>query len=277
MGKRKFVKKGKRVSVNGVVWYYYPQRKHGRRKKPGPKKKPKPPKPRVYPPWNYIIIRSRENRQSKYIGRYHTIADAYAKKEELAKLNSAVIFPRENVNDGRRDDEIFESKTEYLILKKNDKGASANKLRNEYGKLVDHEVVGGKWLIVDKFPCLEEETFWVYGFDNKKDRKTFSWIFNEFIANKVANPDTVVLIYVYNNKVIFKYDDEDFELVICKCVSDAIRMYNFIQAKTRRFKKRIILLGATGGHSPRGAEIIDMIRKKTGWKYKKIWERSTRH
>ena len=252
MGKRKFVKKGKRVSVNGVVWYYYPQRKHGRRKKPGPKKKPKPPKPRVYPPWNYIIIRSRENRQSKYIGRYH-------------------------VNDGRRDDEIFESKTEYLILKKNNKGASANKLRNEYGKLVDHEVVGGKWLIVDKFPCLEEETFWVYGFDNKKDRKTFSWIFNEFITEKVANPDTVVLIYVYNNKVIFKYDDEDFELVICKCVSDAIRMYNFIQARTRRFRKRIILLGATGGHSPRGAEIIDMIRKKTGWKDKKIWERSTRH
>ena len=277
MSKRKFVKPGKRVSANGIVWYYYPKRHHGRRKKSGPKKKPKPPKERVYPPWDYIIIISNENKQAKYIGRYHTSTDAFAKKDELLAKNSEVVFPVENANNGRRDAEIFERKPEYLILKKNNKGEDPSKLRNEYGKLVEHEVIGGKWLIVDKFPCLKEETFWVYGYDNKKERKTFSWIFNEFIINKIENPQTIVFVYVYNNKVIFKYDDEEFDFVICKCIRDSIRMYNLIEEKTKKLRKRVILRGATGGHGERGGEIIEMIRQKTGWKNKKIWERSTRH
>ena len=276
MARKKLAKLGRRVRPDGSVWYYRYKRKHGRHKKPGPKKK-KISKPRTYLPWDYIIVQTRENKQAKYVGRYHTIQDAYAKKEEIEKLNSEVVFPRQKVNNGEKQDEIFDDTSQYLILEKNTSNDSPNKLRNEFGKFIVHEVVGGKWLVVDKFPCVTEETFWVYGYNNKTDRKTFDWIYNELVEKHIEGKYDIVLIYLYNNKVIFKYDNDDFEFVICKCISDAIRMYNLIEERSKKKRRQVILTGGTGGYSKRGKEIIEMIRKKTGWKNKKIWERSTRH
>lgn len=271
---RKRPKRGRRVSCTGKVYYCYPKRKNGRHKKRGPKPK-KVKKERIYLPWDYIIVKTNEYKQSKYIGRYHTIQDAYAKKEELLDQNKSVIFPRQYVNNGTKNKDIYSARTEYLILKKNTEEAEPVKLRNDYGTLVEHVVTSDKWTICDKFPCLEEETFWVYGFSNKKDRKTADWIINELIINKIESKEDSILIYLYNNKVIFKYNDEDFEFVICKSISDAIRLYNFIEEQTKKVKQ-VYMAGATNGRSKRGRETIQMIAQKTGWSIYKVCRRSTR-
>ena len=271
---RKRPKRGRRVSCTGKVYYCYPKRKNGRHKKRGPKPK-KVKKERVYPPWDYIIVKTNEYRQSKYVGRFHTIQDAYAKKEELLAQNETVIFPRQTVINFRNHSKSYSARTEYLILKKNEDGVGPNKLRNDYGTLVDHVVSSDKWIICDKFPCLEEETFWVYGFDNKTDRKTADWIYNNLAINKVEENGDIVIVYLYNNKLIFKYDDENFEFVICKNISDAIRLYNFIEEKSKKVKQ-ICMTGATNGRQKRGRETIRMIMQKTGWCLDKVCRRSTR-
>ena len=271
---RKRPKRGRRVSCTGKVYYCYPKRKNGRHKKRG-RKPQKIKKERIYLPWNYIIVRTNEKRQSKYIGRFHTIQDAYAKKEELLAQNETVVFPRKTVVNFKQNTKAYSGKTEYLILKKNTEGEEPTKLRNDYGTLVDHIVSSDKWIICDKFPCLEEETFWVYGYNNHNDRKTAEWILNNLVINEIEARGDVILIYLYNNKVIFKYDDEDFEFMICKNISDAIRFYNFLEERTKKIKM-VVMAGATDGRTKRGKETLDNIVKKTGWTVDKASRCTTR-
>lgn len=253
------------------------KRKIGRHKKPGPKKKPvkKIKKPREK--FMYKIMQFDFNKQIHYIGTCRTTEDAMEFKQILLDKNSKVIFPKKYVNCYRKNKNIFELKSEYVILKKNlesDGTPKVTQLRNEYGKFVDNKTTSPIWYVYDKFPCLTEETFWVYGHNPKSDRKEFSWIFENFVTNKLEEYD-MVIIYLYNNKVIFKYD-EDFEFVICKNISDAIRMYNLIEERTRK-NKRVFMTGASDGMGPRGKATIQMLRERTGWNDKKIWEATTRH
>lgn len=266
----------RKVRPDGTVWYYYYKKKCGRHKKPGPKKKvEKVHKERVYKPWDFKIVKCIAKHESKYIGRYHDIQDVYDAKKLLEDQNAKVVFPRKYINNGNNCERVYDAHTEYLILKRNHEDKESTLLRNDYGKLVDHTYSSKDWIIYDKFPCVEEETFWVYGYDNKTDRKTFDWIYENLITNILSSGYDIVNVYVYNNKVIFKYDD-DFNFVMCKNVSDAIRMYNLIETRSKK-NKQVILTGGVRGYGFRGKETIEMIRKKTGWKDKKIWERSTRH
>lgn len=271
-------KRGRRVRDDGSVWYDYRKRKQGRKNKRGPKKVLPPPKKRGRKPipHDFIIVLTNHNKQCRYIGQYSTIQEAYEEKRILKELNKQVIFPKEYNNNGRNNPKIYDTKKEYLILRRSMEGESPAQLRNEYGQIVDHVVTSGQWIILDKFPYEEEETFWVYGFDPKSERKTFDWIYKTFITDVIEDSYAIVNVYLYNNKVIFRYDDGDFEFVICKNISDAIRMYNLIEKRKKR-SRQVVMTGSTGGHTSRSNDIIDMIRKKTGWSNKKIWERSTRH
>ena len=276
---KKHVKRGKRISKDGKVYYYYYKLKMGRPKKPGPKKKKpiKEPKPRTYKTWDFIIVRCRHNKQTKYIGRYHDLIEVYAEKERLEEQNAKIVFPKQLINNGRNNPEVYENKDEYLILKRKGENDTSPQLRNEFGKLVDHTTNSKDWIVYDKFPYLEEETFWAYGFDQKNDRKTFDWIAENFVKSIITDTYNIVNIYLYNNKVMFRYDNREFNFVICKNVSDAIRMYNLLQERFKKDKKQVIFTGHTTGFEGRGAETIELIRQKTGWKNKKIWEKSTRH
>lgn len=276
---RKQVKRGRRVNKDGKVWYYYHKNKIGRPKKPGPKKK-KPvrePKPRVYKPWNFVIVRCRNNKQIKYMGRYHDLMDVYAAKERFEEENSKVSFEKQLINNGRNEPVVYDNKSEYLILKRSNGEETVTQLRNEFGKLVDHTTDSDKWIVYDKFPYVEEETFWVYGYDQKKDRKTFDWIAENFVTNIITGTYNIVNIYLYNNKVMFRYDNKEFNFVICKNVSDAIRMYNLLQERFKKQKKQVIFTGHVKGSEERGKETIELIREKTGWTNKKIWVATTRH
>jgi len=267
----------RKVRSDGTVWYYYYKKKCGRHKKTGPKPKPKPKKIRTYLPWDYRIIRFNNKQQQKYIGRYHTAEDAYLAKEQFEKANANIVFPKEYTNNGRNKSKVYKKTGEYLILKRVEEGYPYTpQLRNEFGKLVDHTINLKNWAIMDKFPYLEEETFWVYGFDNKTDRKTFEWIYQNLALDYIEDNYNMVNIYLYNNKVIFRYDNKEFNFVICKNVSDAIRMYNLINEKSKK-NKQIVLTGGNRGYDYRGKETIEMIREKTGWEYKDIWRKSTRH
>lgn len=275
---KKRAKQGKRIRPDGSIWYYYHKRKMGHPKKRGPKKKKpiKEPKVRTWAPWNFKIIRCDWNKHKKYIGRFHTLEDVYTKKEELELINSQVVFPKETISSFKNSPKTYPQKSEYLILQKKENDATAPQLRNEYGKIVEHKLNVNDWMIIDKFPCVEEETFWVYGFDNKKDRKTFMWILDNLILSHIHSQLDYINIYLYNNKPIFRYDNKEINFVICKDVSDAIRMYNLLSEKLKK-NKQVIFTGITNGYYERGKEVIKMLKEKTGWTDKDIWRRSTRH
>ena len=227
------------------------------------------PEPR-YKKWDYKILLCSGKKQIKYIGIYHDLEEVEIIKEKIKVMNKDVRFPVQYLNSH----EIKPSQLEYIILKrKTETDSDVNKIQNEYGKFTDHTTTSDDWVIVDKMEYLKEESFWVYGKHPKKDRKEYGWIVENLIDDRISSSD-IVQVFLYNNKVMFKYDN-DFEFLICKNVSDAIRMYNMIEEEYKQ-NRSVCMTGMVKGHTDRANEVVKMIQEKTGWELYKIYRTSTR-
>ena len=182
-------------------------------------------------------------------------------------ISKNVVFPRKIVNTNGESD----SYDEYVILKRNKGSEEVPLLRNDYGKLVEHRTNTDKWVIFDKFRYQVEETFWVYGYDPRTDRKTFIWIYDNLLVGKIANKYDYKRVIEYKNKLIVKDDSGDMDIVICKNRSDAIRLYNKLQEKATSDRyKQIVFHGAYGGKGRRTSLLIKDICDYTGWDSKKV-------
>ena len=268
----------RKVSASGKVYYTFPK-KHGPHKKYGPKKKKvlKKRGRKKLPERIYQIAIFDLKTQKKVVGKYATIQEVEAAKEELLKKNATIVFPKKYINNAKVDDNVYENNLEYVVLQRCEPDEDGiTQLRNEFGKVVDHKTTTGEWKILDKFPCLIEETFYAYGYTKgHTNKKTFDWIYDNFITPYATDKYDFVNIFIYGNKVIFRYDN-DFNFVACKNISDAIRMYNLIEERSKK-NKHVIMTGFTYGKCERTAEIFRMIQEKTGWKGGMIRKASTRH
>ena len=264
------------IRPDGSVYYYYYKKKVGRHKKTGPKKRKKKRGSKRQATWDYKILRFVDRKQVEYVGVFRNLDEVAVARRELEKRNAEVIFPKKYANNVRVSEEIYETVSEYVVMKRNREKdeSTVTQLRNEYGKFVDHKTTAKDWVVYDKFPAPVEETFWVYGWDPRTDRKTFTWVLDNLVIGPLQEDSTAVVIYVYNNKVIFKYD-EDFTFVVCKNTSDAIRMYNKLEETTKPLR-RVYMTGMTTGKNPRTRETIEMLMKKTGWSLTKVARKTTR-
>ena len=250
----------------------------GRPKKRGPKKKRKrnvvkvlkSPGRHALPPFNYKIISCRNGIQNKFIGRYRDIEDAYDVFNDLKTKDKDVIFP--SIITG--DEKIKNSIDEYILIEKSDSQTSL--LRNEYGKLVEQVVDKEGWVVIDKFRYKREELFWVYGYNSKNDRKTFLWIYTNLIISGIDGYFSFKRVFLYKNKLLIRDDSERLEMVLCKDVGDAIRMYNKIEEWVKRDKiKQILFIGDFSEISDRRRKLEDELVKLTGWTKRKIQMKNT--
>lgn len=253
------------------------KKKVGRPKKRGPKKKrirrKISPKIKQSAIFDFKIVSVLNGKQNGYISKHTEYADAYTALETLRKANETIIFPRKFINRT----EIIPAKEEYLLLEKNRYGdKSDGMLRNEFGKFIKQKITNNKkWIVREKIPKLVEETFWVYGLDPKHNRKTYTWIWDNLVLNKIYNSYDVIRILVYKNKLIIKYDDMPMSMIMCKNGSDCIRMYNIMSDKIKELKtKQIVPIGSYNIISEKRRELEKEIAELTGWSKMKI-QRST--
>ena len=267
----------KKVDSSGNTKYYYYKKKVGRHKKRGPKKKPRKRGRSWQEPWNFKLILCNSKKQVKYLGVFHDTEEVEYAKKLLLQKNSEVVFPKKYINNVRNSKHVEEADYEYVILKKirnSEMEPNSTMLRNQYGAFVEHKTTSKNWVVYDKFPCVSEETFWVYGKNPKTDRKTFQWVYENLALYYAEEKNNIVLIYLFGNKVIFKYED-DFNFIICKNVSDAIRVYNEIENRAKKIKN-ILMTGYTTIKQDRGKQTYEMISEKTGWPKDKICRYTTR-
>jgi hypothetical protein len=253
------------------------KKKIGRPRKPGPKKKrvrrKQKPVVRTYHTFDYKMVSMFDHRQNGYVGQFITYADAYAKMQSLKEENERVVFPRKYMNKGN----VKPVVEEYLILEKNRDGTKDDGMaRNEYGKFVAQKIVNNdKWVVRDKCEKLTEETFWVYGYDPKVDRKDFMWIYDNFITGCLANSYDIIRVSIYKNKLLLRYDDRELNMVMCKNGSDAIRFYNTLKDMTEKKRvKQVVYVGSHNRISEQRRAIEAEIMELTGWSKNKV-QRST--
>lgn len=235
------------------------KKKIGRHKKPGPKKKKRPvgrppksslekknkTKKKKTPPkkrgntkkWYHVILTSGKKR-IETLGRFTTEHDAYKFFHNQIEENKNVIFPVRFINYKK----IMPSDYELYIIKQRDEFDvdTTTKLRNEYGELIEHKTDNEKWIIIDKHQWDIEETFWVFGYHPKYQRKTFSWIFEDFIESNQDDKYNFRNAIVYNNKFIVDCVGK-LKIVFCKNKSDALRMYDMIERLCNEKKYKHVL------------------------------------
>ena len=248
------------------------KRKVGRPKKRGPKKKRKyiSRKPKIdgrsLNIYDYKLVSCHNGRQNEYIGAYVNVSEAYEEVERLLEESKKVVFPA-RVQIGET---IEAYRDEYLILEKNRTGdKEAPRLRNEFGKLVKQETNSDTWIMLDKFSYDTEETFWVYGYDPLRGRKTFEWIYLNIILYGIETTYDIKRVMLYKNKIIVKDDAGNLDIVFCKTQSDAIRFYNLLGEKVKK-NKQVLMLGNYGIKGDKRKALEAELVEKTGWTKRKI-------
>lgn len=240
-------------------------RKRGRPRKqhiiePLPKSRKKP----------FNVILTTRLKQKECLGTFNTEQDAYAFFYNLQNENKKVMFPvRYICNNG-----INEANYELYILKKLDENSKEDNitlLRNDIGEFVEHDTNMDNWKIIDKCKWDVEETFWVYGYDPFLQRKDFQWIFDNFIKDNPRNYSTFKNILVYKNKLIID-DNENINIIFCKCIEDSFRLYNEIERITTEQKYRNIMFSGNIGDFSKHtiSNWIDKLCEVTGFNRRKI-------
>lgn len=215
-------------------------KKMGRPKKRGPKPnwymrrkkrllaEKKKSEPRVKPLYlkvekKYKVVKCVRGVQNGVIGKFFTEIDARNKINELLKESENVIFKKEVTH---KSTFMKDATYEYVLLEKNKNEGKKNALiRNEYGKEIEHRSSNDLWVIRDKFPYSVEETFMVFGYDGKTDRKTFQWVYENIITGGRTYRYDIKRVFLYKNKVVVKNDGTKLDIIFCKIPSDAVRLY----------------------------------------------------
>lgn len=261
--KKKLKKKVGRPKKSGPKINYYKRKKKAQaklNKLPCGRKK--------LPPFNYKVISCCNGKQNKLVGKYRYIEDAYEIFNNLKESDKDIVFPMQLMSLKTLKDSI----NEYILIQKIDNDNNEEyKLRNEYGKLVKQVTNQEGWAVIDKFRYNKEETFMVFGYHNRKDKKTFTWIYENILLDGLDNPYEFKRVIMFKNKIVIKNDEGHIELIITKHPNDAVRFYNLLEEWVKRDKiKQVIFAGNYTPMGSRREKLTQELMELTGWSKEKL-------
>lgn len=215
--------------------------------------------------YRVILIVNGKYKSTLYRG--NTRECAFIRFHKLRSENK-VFFPKRYINRHK----IKKVKYEICVSKITEEGDVFRTLRDDYGRTY-HEGQLGDWTILDSAEYLIEEKFWLFGKNPRNDRVTITEIIRRLFLN-ISLKDTVKQIIVLTNKLII-YDDNQFDMVLCKNMKDAQRLHHVL-AKMAIDKeiKNLIFMGTA--HKSMVDSLYKLIKKKTKWKMLKIKRTTTR-
>lgn len=221
----------------------------------------------------YSIILVNHGKQLRTICSETTEVKIYNRFKKLLDENKKVTFPMRYNNHKHI---MIESEYELVIIKVRDELESkTNKVRDAKGEFTDYETSDEDWIVIDRAPYNIEETFWVYGYHPRIQRKDFNWIFDNFIDKDSKNKYMFKSVQVYLNKVLIDCNGK-LEIVICKNKPDAIRMYNLLESTSREKKHKYVMYMGDLANSKYKGDWIKRIQQLTNWSLTKISRPSTR-
>lgn len=228
-----------------------------------------PPKRKIY-----SIILTNHGRQLRSLAAEETEKAAHKRFNSLLKESREnVVFPIEYNN---HEHVMLRSNYEIVLIKYRKPGDErVSRVRDEYGRFREYEASDENWMVVERADYPIEETFWVYGFHPRLHRKTFTWVFENFIRRSADDKSSIRLVALYLNKIMVETDGR-LQMVICKNKKDAIRFYNKLEEWCIKKRMKYVAFFGDVGASRHKSQWIDKIRKLTNWKDKKILRGSTR-
>lgn len=214
----------------------------------------------------YRVILTSNGEYKKTLHRSKTRETAFIHFYKLKDENK-VFFPKRFVNANG----IKPVKYKICVTKITEEGDTFRILRDDYGKLYTEKPLGD-WTILHSDEYEIEETFWVYGF-KPSDRKDISEVIKRLMVNAHSKKTVKQIIVVYNKLII--YNEDQFDMVICKNLEEAQRLHHTLAKICRKQKIKSLLFMGTASKANIG-RLYDLIHDETGWSYPKIRRTSTR-
>ena len=191
----------------------------------------------------------------------------------MLKENKKVVFPMRWNN---HQHVMRECEYELVIIKgKDELDKDVSKIKDDSGKYINYQSSDEDWIIYDRAPYNVEETFWVYGYHPRIQRKDFNWIFDNFISKDAKNKYMFKSVQVFKNKLLVDINGK-LEIVICKNKQDCVRLYNKIEEVSTNRKFKYIAFMGDVTDSKYKSDWVDRIQQLTHWSNYKINRTSTR-
>ena len=221
----------------------------------------------------YNIILANHGKHIRTLDWSDTEKGVYTKFKSLLKENESVQFP---VRYNNHKHVMTPSDYELIIIKTKDMGdKKVINLRDDLGNFIGYETNNDDWVVFDRAPYKIEETFWVYGYHPRLQRKTYQWILDNFFIKDGKNKSIFKTVQVYNNKLLIDING-NLEMVLCKNKDDAVKLYNMIEDYSRKSKFKTTLFMGDLFRSQNLKSWIERIMEHTGWNRAKVKRLSTR-
>jgi hypothetical protein len=191
---------------------------------------------------------------------------AFINYHKLIESNK-VLYPKRFINSVG----IKRVKYQICVVKESEPNDEFRLLRDAYGKLYTETPIGD-WTVITSETYEVEETFTIYGYE-LEIRPNIKEIIKRLMINAHAKNSVKQIIVVYNKLLI--YNENQFEMIICKNKEDAQRLHHTLAKISKKQKIKSLLFMGTA--SPTTTSLMyDLIHSKTGWSYNKIRRTSTR-
>lgn len=215
----------------------------------------------------YRVILVGNGIYKKTLHRCKTRGTAFLNFHKIKEENK-VLYPRKLINTNG----IKPIKYQILITKVSEESDVYRILRDDYGKSYVEKPIGD-WTILHSDNYQIEETFWIYGMDSKIKRPTIHEIIKKLMIGAYSKKMVKQIIVVHNKLLI--YNEDQFDMVICKNLEDAQRLHHTLSkiAKKQKFKSLLFMGTASKLMISR---LYDKIHEETNWPYTKIRRTSTR-
>jgi hypothetical protein len=216
----------------------------------------------------YRVVLVSNGEYKKTLHRCLSRETAFINYHKLIEKNRTIKFPKRFINTGA----IKPVKYQICVTKPTEPTDTFRILRDDFGKTYKEKPLGD-WTILASEKYEVEETFWIYGFDSKANRPTIDVIVKKLVTGAYAKNMVKQVIVVHNKLII--HNEEQFDMILCKCVEDAQRLHHTLaKIATKQKIKSLIFMGtatpATVGR------MYDLIQEKTGWPITKIRRYTTR-
>jgi hypothetical protein len=216
----------------------------------------------------YRVILISNGEYKKTIHRCKTKETAFMNYHSLIEKNGKVKFPKKFINTGK----IKPVKYMICVTKPTTPDDVFRTIRDDYGKTYTEKPIGD-WTILASEDYNLEETFWIYGYDSKLNRPIVDDIIKKLVANAYKKKLVKQIIVVHNKLII--YNEEQFDMVICKCIEDAQRLHHTLAKIAKKQKIKSLLFMGTASQAT-VSRMYEIIKEHTGWPIKKIRRTTTR-
>lgn len=216
----------------------------------------------------YRVIIIKNGEYQKTLHKSKTRQTAFTNYWKLIDENKKVMFPKKYVNTKK----IKPIEYKICVIKPTEPNDTFRTIRDDFGRTYTEKPIGD-WTILDSFEYQIEERFWVHGMDPKSNRPTIKEIVKRLVSGAHKKNLTKQIIVLYNKLII--YNEEQFDMVICKCKVDAQRLHHTLAKIAKKQKIKSLLFMGTSTEAT-ASRLYDLIHEHTGWSYTKIWRTTTR-